>query len=293
MKKKVKKAKPSKVKAKVKKKSPPKATPQPEKPPKKATPKAEPTPVVPLPAAEVRNMDRKSLKAMAYQLTEMGVEVKVLKSDDDAALQAKVSAALNSLPSPEVLQKLETIDPEKLAPVLKKDCLGLYIDLRAAACISCPDNVTCVKEFMKNLKGNFEVFKPAMKEIEVEEQAAKITPEVAAASAKASKKTEDKTTAKAAPKIVWNPKRKLVVANIDNPLKKKHDAHATFQAILDELSVSTMKELRDIIERDWEVDDEAFVEEWLHSLRENGVVKLDVDLTDTDKAELAEAGITL
>ena len=107
-------------------------------------------------------MDRNSLKVIVSQLKEMGSDIKVFKSDTDEGLQKKVNEAIQKLPPPDMLKKLETVQPDALVSVLKKDCLGIFIDLSDVSCVRCIDSGTCAREFIKNLKGGFKVLDAAL-----------------------------------------------------------------------------------------------------------------------------------
>lgn len=214
-------------------------------------------------------MDRKALKSVAAQLKEMGADLKVLKKDDDATLQRKVNAALHKMPSPELLTKLESIEPGKLVSVLKRDCLGIFIDLADPSCVRCTDSVQCATEYLKNLKGGLVQLKTAMPDAK--------KPEVA-------NDEEEETEVE----LGYEPKRSVFICNVKNPNKKGDDFYGTVQAILDE-EPENMKQVRKIVEREFEQDDNEFLET-LMSLRDEGVIKLDFDLSASDKKELRAAG---
>jgi len=260
----------------------------------KAT-KTEKTPVVPLPTMEVTKMDRKSLKATIAQLRAAGVDIEYKKADDDGTLARKVNDALVKIPSPEMIATLETIDPAKLSTVLQKDCLGLFVDMRSVNCLMCTTQAECVKEYLANLKGNFSVFKDAMIEIKVEEAAEEIEEEEIAAVAEKTKKADKKAKA-AAPEtgkvsaIVWKAKRRIFVMDVANPNDEDDDVYSTVQAILDEVP-STMSELREIVQREWEYDDDAkFVNDWIIGIRDIEIIKFESDLTEDERAALVAAG---
>lgn len=243
----------------------------------KAKPSAKKTKrAVAKPAKKVETMDRKALKAVAAQLKDAGVELKVLKSDDDTTLQKKVNDALQKLPPADIVSKLESIDPTKLLPVLQRDCVGLFVDFSDVSCVRCKDVPTCVREFIKNVTGGGIVqLAPAMK---TEEKKKPKTEE------KKPSADEEETEVE----LGYEPKRAVFISNVKNKNKKGDDFYDTVQAILDEVP-ENMKQLRKIIARDFEQDDNEFLESLL-SLRDDGIVKLDFDLSDDDKKELRAAG---
>lgn len=209
-------------------------------------------------------MDRKALKEVASQLKAMGADLKVLKSDSDAQLQKKVNDALHAMPAPEVLAKLESVQPDKLVTVLKRDCLGVFVDLSDPSCVRCKDNTQCVKEYLKNLSGGMESLRGAMP-----------------AAADADEEVE----------LSYQPKRLVFVLDVKNPEKKGSDFYDVNQKIIDN-GVDTMKAIRKIIEEEFEQTDDEFLQT-LVALREEGVLKFDFDLTDKDKTELRAAGYSV
>jgi hypothetical protein len=193
----------------------------------------------------------------------MGSDIKVFKSDTEDMLQKKVNAELQKLPAPDVLKKLESIDPDKLVTVLKKDCFGIFIDLTDVSCIRCNDNSSCATAFIKNLKGEMKVVDAALPS---KEKVASVTR--------------------------YKPDRLVFVRDVPNPNpKKSDDLHDTSQAILDE-EPGTLAELREIVARDFNTDDDDDFMEFVTTLRDpvEGIIKLDVDLTEKDKVELRKAG---
>lgn len=249
-------------KAKKKKtaKQKPKSKPAPKKASKKKT-SAEPEEV----------MDRKALKVIAAQLKEMGADLKVLKSDTDELLQKKVNEALQALPPPDVVKKLETISPEKLVTILKKDCLGVFIDLKDVSCVKCKDNEECAQKFIQNVRGGMPGLEKALPDKEPD------------------KKPEKK--GKLVPVTKYNPDRLMFVRDVKNPNPKGDDYHDTIQAILDK-QPETLGEMRAIVEEDFEIENDAEFMTFVTGFRDpkEGIIKLDVDLSDKDKAALREAG---
>lgn len=215
-------------------------------------------------------MDRKALKTIVSQLKEMGSDVKVFKSDTDEALQKKVNEALQKLPPPDVMKKLETIVPEKLVTVLKRDCIGLFIDLSDVSCVRCKDSAVCASTFLKNVKGGMDDVGKAMPDAEVEKVAEKV---------------------KLTPVTRYESKRLVFVRDIKNPNPVGDDYHDAFQRVLDQ-QPDNLKELRAIIEEDFDIDSDGDFMKFVTAMRDpaEGIIKLDVDLSDKNKAELRKAG---
>lgn len=218
-------------------------------------------------------MDRAALKAIASQLKEMGSDIKVFKSDTDEGLQKKVNEQLQKIPTPEILKKLETVSPDKLVTVLKRDCVGIFIDLSDVSCIRCKDSGKCASEFLKNVKGGFTVLDKAVPEAKNDE-----------------KKPAEKVKLKPASR--YEEDRLVFVRDVKNPNPVGDDYHDTLQAVLDE-EPSTLGELREIVERDFDFDSDSDFMKFVTGLRDpaEGIIKLDVDLTEKNKAELRKAGI--
>lgn len=223
----------------------------------------------PAPAGAV-DMDRATLKGIAGQLKSAGTDIKVLKSDSDEDLLRKVNDALHKLPSADVIKKLETVDPNKLVSVLNRDCIGLFIDLADLSCTNCADAVSCVSAFIKNVRG--------MPDLQ------RAMPDAPAPAAAAPAKGITPVTR-------YEPKRLVFVRDVPNPNPKGDDYHDTFQRVLDE-QPSTLKELRGIVEREFELESNADFMNFVTTMRDpgEGIIKLDVDLSEENKAELREAG---
>jgi hypothetical protein len=223
-------------------------------------------------------MDRVALKAIASQIKDTGMGFKVLKSDTDDAIQKKVNEALQQIPSATVSAQLNDISPEKLTTVLKRDCFGIFIDFSDVSCVRCTDAQTCVREYLSNVS---------------DEGSKLISLRPAMAKGDAQKKEESPPAVapKKSKKITYEPDRVLFVTNMKNPNKKGTDEHVVLQAILDEVP-GTMSELREIIARDFIQTDKEFLT-FLTTLRNVGTIKLDVDLSDENKAELRAAGFVI
>ena len=219
-------------------------------------------------------MSRDELKKIAKQVKEAGSDLKVLKKDDDATLQRKVNEALHGLPSAEVVKKLESIDPDKLVNVLKKDCIGLFIDLADVSCRLCGDVQTCATRYLANLKGDLGGYKRAE------------YPKL--------------------PVVEWDPGARIFVLDVDNPLRKTDESYPVVQAVIDE-SPETLGELRKIFERDWELSDAEFVEtlasfrdpddgqvlKCIPDLTKDDVQQLKGNLSKRDRKQLRKAGVTV
>lgn len=215
-------------------------------------------------------MDRPTLIGMARLLKGAGSEVKALKSDTDAALQRKVNEAIQRLPPPEVIKLLEAIDPGKLVSALKLDCLGIFVDLSDVSCVHCPDAKTCVGKFIDNVRGGFSGVKAAV----ADEKAAPAAPKQVVAAA-----------------TRYDAKRPIFIRDVPNPNPKGDDYHDSIQRVLDD-QPDNLGELREILERDFDFDGDGDFMKFVTALRDpkEGVLKLDIDLSEPDKAALREAG---
>ena len=215
-------------------------------------------------------MDRAALKVVAAQLKEMGSDVKVLKSDTDEALQKKVNEALQKLPTSDMMKKLESIVPEKLVSVLKRDCIGIFIDLSDVSCVRCPEAAACAKQFISNLKGGLKAVDAALAEPPAEKKKAK---------------------ASITPVTRYEGERLVFTRDMPNPNPEGDPYHDTFDAVLEEMP-DTLAELRAIVERDFDIDSDADFMKLVTSMRDpkEGIVMLDVDLSDGHKTALRAAG---
>lgn len=218
-------------------------------------------------------MDRPTLVGIARLLKDAGSGVRALKSDDDAELQKKINEAIHELPSAEIVKQLEAIDPDKLINVLKQDCLGIFVDLSDVSCIHCPDAKSCVAAFVGNLQGGF-----------VRLQGAMIT------------KTDDKAAPEpprpaVVPVTRYEATRLVFVRDVPNPNPEGNDYHDTIEHVLKD-QPETLKELRAIVEQDFDLDNDGDFMKFVTALRDpkEGVIKLDVDLSKKDRAALREAG---
>lgn len=216
-------------------------------------------------------MDRPTLIGIARLLKGAGSDVKAFKSDSDEALQKKVNDAIHRLPTPEVIKQLEAIDPNKLVNVLKRDCIGIFVDFSDVACVRCPDAKACVTAFVGNLKGGF----ARLGEIASDKPAA------APATSKPG----------VVPVTRFEADRRVFIRDVENPNPEGDDYHDTIQRVLDE-QPENMAELRAIVEQDFDFDGDGDFMKFVTALRDpkEGVVKLDVDLSDKDKVTLRKAG---
>lgn len=241
--------------------------------PKKTTKPAPSKPAKVEKKAEVETMERSALKAVASQLKDMGSDIKVLKSDSDEALQKKVNEALQKLPTGDLLKKLETIVPDKLVNVLKRDCIGIFIDLSDVSCNRCKDNAQCAKLFITNLKGGLVEVDKALPDAE---------------------KAAVKPVAKLVPVTRFKSTRAVFVRDVPNPNPPDHPFHDTIARILDK-QPDTLEQLRAILEEDFEIESDGDFMKTVTDLRDpaEGVIKLVEDLTDKDKKALVDAGYEL
>ena len=216
-------------------------------------------------------MDRKTLIGIARLLKGAGSEVKALKSDADLALQKKLNEAIQKLAPPDVIKLLESIDPGKLVNGLKQDCLGIFVDLSDVSCTHCPDVTACVGKFIGNLRGGFSHVKGALGDD---------GPKPAAAAKQA-----------VVPVTRYEAKRAVFIKDVPNPNPKGDDLHDTIRRVLKE-QPETLGELREIMERDFDFDSDADFMTQVTAFRDpkDGVIKLDVDLSDADKEALRAAG---
>lgn len=245
---------------------------------KKVNPKSKPKPKAKATKGKTKTdkqpeevMDRPTLISIARLLQGAGSEVKALKRDTDAELQKKLNEALQRLPSAEVVKQLEAIDPNKLVNELKLSCLGIFIDLSDVSCVHCPDAGTCAKKFIENIQGGFS--------------------HVKAAAGKPEAAKPDAPKPSITPVTRYEASRAVFVRDVKNPNPKGDDYHDTIQRVLDE-HPETLGELRAILEDDFDFDGDGDLMKFVTALRDpkEGVIKLDVDLSDADKAALREAG---
>lgn len=237
-------------------------------------------------------LDRKSLKATMHVLREAGVKVKYNKEESTEQLASNLSAALNGLPSPEMMEKLERIDPVKLK-VLHGDgaCLGLFVDLSQPECQVCEDRDECIQKYIKNLDGNLKMFRDAMVDQKTEAAAKSITKEEAEAVAKSLKKNEKEGNKR----LKFDKSLEIYVMDVENPVSKKKepDAYEMVKDILNKVP-STLGELRKITHTHFQYDeDRDFMEELFTQLRDYGVIKLWDELSkDQKKAYKKDAAST-
>jgi hypothetical protein len=223
--------------------------------------------------SEEEIMDRPTLIGIARLLKGAGSDVKALKSDDDATLQRKVNEAIQQLPPAEVVKQLEALDPEKLVNTLKLDCLGIFVDFSDVSCVRCVDAKSCVAKFISNVQGGFAHLKGA------------------APSAEATKAKVEPVKAGIVPVTRYEKNRLVFVRDVDNPNPKGDDYHDTFNSILAE-QPETLEQLRDLVEEDFDFDGDGDFMKFVTAIRDpgEGIIKLDVDLTDKDKVALRAAG---
>lgn len=214
-------------------------------------------------------MDRGTLIGIIGQLKGAGVGIKAMKADTDEDLQRKVNEAIQKLPSGDELKLLESVDPNKLVTVLQRDCIGLFVDFSDVSCIRCPDASTCVSQFLKNLR--------AMPDL------SRAMPEA------------DKAKAEAKPTLVpvtrYAPGRPVWVRDVPNPNPKGDDYYDTIQRILTK-QPENLEEMREIVQEDFDLESDGDFMKFVTAMRDpkEGIIKLDVDLSDADKVALHKAG---
>lgn len=213
-------------------------------------------------------MDRATLKEIAAN-----VQVKVLKSDSDADLQRKINDAIQKLPSGTVLKQLESIDPVKLTTVLKRDCIGIFVDFSDISCIRCADAKQCVRQFVDNLRDGMSAVKGA------------------AAADEAEVEPKPSSQSKLTPVTRYDPKRAMWVRDVKNPNPKTDDYYDMIQRVLD-TQPETLGQLRTIVEQEFDLDGDGDFMKFVTALRDpkEGVIKLDCDLSEQDKNALRKAG---
>jgi hypothetical protein len=214
-------------------------TPKSEKKTTKPTTKPEVVKAEPL---DPEKMSRQALIGALEECKKVGATVAWSKKDSDDILRVKLAEALEAVTSPEVMATVAKIDVDTV-----KDCIGVFIDMRAPNCLGCPTKEECVKQFLQNMEGDFSLFKQAQEEAEAEEQAALVEDEdVPAPEARKAKKEEPAKVTKK--KLVYKSKRQIQVNDVKNPVKKKDDAelHGFVQEVLDEVP-GTFGELREIL----------------------------------------------
>jgi hypothetical protein len=169
----------------------------------KAALKGDPLKGVPAGNIDMTKLDRKSLKGMAKDLN-----VTYSKEDSDDELRSKVSAAMTGLDK-KAVELLDKADPQKVhGEKGLKDCIGLFIDLTRATCITCPAQKQCRDLFQAHKDGGFEVFKNLLATSGVkEERIADEDEEPEAVEEKPKKGKKSK-------KLTYNPTRKVEVYDI-------------------------------------------------------------------------------
>lgn len=230
-------------------------------------------------------LDRKSLKATLFVLRDAGIKVKYDKEESSEQLAARLNNALQAVPSPEMLEKLEKIDPTKLK-VLNGDgaCLGLFVDLKQPECQVCEDRDACIRQYLKNLDGNLKMFKDAMIDSETESVAKTVTEETAEAMKK------QKSTAPVK-RMKYDKEMAIYIMDVANPInkKKESDAYDMVQEVLDKVP-STLGELRKLVNSHFQYDsDRDFMEELFTQLLDYGIVKRWDDLDKDEKKAYKKA----
>lgn len=104
--------------------------------------------------------------------------------------------------------------------------------------------------------------------------------------------TAEAPTTKSTKNAVYDPNAFVFVRDVKNPNPAGDDYHDTLQAILDE-QPETMGELREIIERDFDLDSDGDFMKFVTSLRDppEGIISLVEDLTEEHLTELRAGGV--
>ncbi len=217
----------------------------------KAPPKAEER-VLPANAVDTEKMDRRSLKGSIEELRKAGVTIEYDSADDNTVLRKKLADGLDKVAAtPKALEILSTIDQGSV-----KGCIGVFINLKAVGCLTCPDKKTCLEQFMENLDNDFSTLKKADDRAAVEEQVKETLTseeEIPVKPTKTKKAKGFKGTT-----IKYDAKRLIYIPeNAKNPTQKSDPQYVFFKAYLDERTMpETVGELRALITDHFEVSDE-------------------------------------
>lgn len=237
---------------------------------KKSEPKSKPKTETP---NSEKGIERPVLISIARLLKGAGSAVKAFKDDSDSILQKKLGEALQQLPPGEVTKRLEAIDPGKLVSDLKQDCLGIFIDFSDVSCVLCADVKACATKFIGNISGKFTFVKDVLVEAPVDKPSAKRV---------------------IIPVTKYDAKRLVFVLDVKNPNPKDHDLHDTIQRVIDD-QPENLGQLREIVEDEFDLDGDGDFMKFVTALRDpdEGVIRLDCDLSEENKAALREAGYSI
>jgi hypothetical protein len=239
--------------------------------------------VKPLDAAD---MTRRTAKRINKKMKELGVKVKPYnQTQSTEEVKQAVTIALATLSTPNVLARLNRVDPAKLL-ANNQTCLGLFPNLKSNACNVCPDNEECLDRYLENLKAGMPladaILKADARLIEVD-SAHKSVRQLNLESIKkimAAKigKTKVKTL-----KLEWQPELPIYIVSkstmgSDDPDVKK------FEKELKKEIPETLLELYTISNKYFDLEDHAlFISDLFVQLRSLGLVKIDADLTDAER----------
>jgi len=233
-------------------------------------------------------LDKKSLKEVLTVLNDANVpNTTYEKSESKEELAQRATAALSNLPSPKLIQKLGSIDPEKLK-MLQGDgaCLGLFVDLKQPECQVCTDKTACVSAYITNLNDNLSSFKDALINLKTDVHASEVSGEDMK---KIKEKSKEKKVKHVSKRLAYNAETAVYVMDIANPLKasKEPEAHAVIASVLKRVP-TTLGEIRSLLEKQHQLvydSDREFMEEMIEQLRDYGVVLLWTDLTKTQRQQ--------
>lgn len=107
----------------------------------------------PSPEIQPTYLDRESLKGTLLDLKALGVDVKIYKQDTAEQLEAKLVEALDKLPIQETRQDAKVREIQSQMAT----CRGVLLDLRAPACLACPNKAQCMIEYVRFLDNRHEI----------------------------------------------------------------------------------------------------------------------------------------
>lgn len=186
---------------------------------------------------DVRKLSMKELRGTAKDLG-----VKVTKGMTEDALREAVADAMVGM-TDDAMEVVNSVNYEKL-----DECIGLFIDLTSATCISCSLQSDCRRKFAEHQANGFAAFAKVRLDIKTDETADAVEAEDLPPKdkPKATKKPKKKKDAK------FIAKRKINVYEID--IEDDDDAAEFLRDLLDTVP-QTMGELRDLVVKHYEPDD--------------------------------------
>lgn len=197
----------------------------------------------------VKEVDRATLKAAAVELFQItGKKIATGADVTDEDLRRAVHAGVASLAQPANIAVLDALKGDYKIVDALGDCIGIYVDMKSAECVKCPDQAMCVRTFATNLRDGF---KTRLKGIDAEllsgisRSAKSIQDRVAEVEEHAVKqaKTESKKNgvSKKKGKPAFDPNKILVICEAKNPHKPGTQEHAFVSQVLEEGSMPVQK----------------------------------------------------